>query len=654
MTNDTTKNHEGHQHGNEGRAELIAAALVGVFLLAAWIAGLFSSPDWLTDSLHWTAFAIGGISIGRDVFGSLRQGKFAIDSLMLVAAIGAAAIGSVGEAALLLFLFNLGHSLEHYAMGRAKSAIQALAQLAPRTALVKRGDEEVEIPVEELEPGMTVIVRPDQRIAADGIVVGGRSSVDQAPVTGESVPVDKAPVAPETPDEEVPAESKVFAGTINGSGSLDIRVTHRSDDSTLARVVKMVTEAETRRSPTQVFTDRFQKWFVPIVLIFVVGLMFVFVFTDETFKESFYRAMAVLVASSPCALAIATPSAVLSAVARAGRMGVLIKGGEPLESLGAVRAFAFDKTGTLTEGKPRLVQVVPMDGTTDTELLIAAVALERKSDHPLARAISREGLVRLGDEATIPDATDVESLTGRGLRANLDGVETWIGKPELFNEIPAPAPTSEILKTVDKLEQEGCTTMVLRSGGTYLGALGVMDTPRETAASTLAQLRRLGVEQMVMISGDNQRVADAVASAVGIDQARGDLLPEDKVAVIRELAKAGSVAMVGDGVNDAPAMANATVGIAMGAAGSDVALETADVALMADDLSKLPFTLGLGRATSRIIRQNLWISLGMVVVLIPLTLTGLGIGPAVALHEGSTVVVVFNALRLLRFRGPSS
>lgn len=651
---DSIRNHDGHQHGNEGRAELIAAVLVGAVLLVSWVAGFFSTPTWLIDVLRWIAFAIGGISIGRDVIGSLRKGKFAIDFLMFVAAIGAAAIGSVAEAALLLFLFNLGHSLEHYAMGRAKSAIQALARLAPRTALVKQGDGEVELPVEQLEPGMTVIVRPDQRVAADGIVIAGQSSVDQAPVTGESVPADKSPASPDTPDDKIPAESKVFAGTINGSGSLDVRVTRRSDDSTLARVVKLVTEAETRRSPTQVFTDKFQKWFVPVVLIFVVALMFVCVFTDETFRESFYRAMAVLVASSPCALAIATPSAVLSAVARAGRMGVLVKGGEPLENLGAVKAFAFDKTGTLTEGKPRLVQVVPMDGITEAGLLTTAVAIESKSDHPLARAVAQEGSIRLGDTATLPNVTDVESLTGRGIRAKLDGLDTWIGKPDFFTDLPGAAPTPELLTAVDKLEQDGCTTMVIRSGEIYLGVLGVMDTPRKTATSTLSQLRQLGVEKVVMISGDNQRVADAVGSEVGVDQARGGLLPEDKVDIIRELAETGSVAMVGDGVNDAPAMANATVGIAMGAAGSDVALETADVALMGDDLSKLPFTLGLGRATSSIIRQNLWISLGMVVLLIPATLTGLGIGPAVALHEGSTVIVVFNALRLLRFREQSS
>jgi Cd2+/Zn2+-exporting ATPase len=336
-------------------------------------------------------------------------------------------------------------------------------------------------------------------------------------------------------------------------------------------------------------------------------------------------------------------------VARAGRGGVLVKGGGPLENLGTLSAIAFDKTGTLTEGKPRVTDVVPFQDSTDSDLLRTAVAVEKGSDHPLAQAVVQYGQTHLAQQ-TIAEAGNLESITGRGVKAMLDGEEIYIGKDDLFSEVEGSPLPDAIRGVVDRLESEGRTTMIVRRGDLYLGVLGLMDTPREAAAEVIAQLRTLGIRRMVMISGDNQRVADAVARAVGLDEARGDLLPDDKVDTIQQLRKEAKVAMVGDGVNDAPAMANATVGIAMGAAGSDVALETADVALMADDLRHLPFAVGLSRQTSRIIKQNLWMSLGMVVFLVPATIIGLGIGPAVALHEGSTLLVVFNALRLLAYR----
>jgi Zn2+/Cd2+-exporting ATPase len=441
----------------------------------------------------------------------------------------------------------------------------------------------------------------------------------------------------------------VFAGTINQSGALEIQVTKKAADTTLARVVKMVSEAETQRSPTQRFTDRFERIFVPVVLASTVLLLFAWVVVDEPVSASFYRAMALLVAASPCALAIATPSAVLSGVARAARGGVLAKGGGPLENLGTLSAIAFDKTGTLTEGRPRLTDVVPVEGVEERELLRVAVAVEALSDHPLAAAVARAGKQRLR-EARPPEAYDLQSITGRGVRARLDGEAVHIGKDDLFAEIDGPALPEDLRARVDALERDGRTTMIVRLGGRYLGVLGLMDTPRQAASDVIGRLRGLGIRRMVMISGDNQAVADAVAREIGLDEARGDLMPDDKVATIQGLRKDAKVAMVGDGVNDAPAMASATVGIAMGAAGSDVALETADVALMADDLNHLPFAICLSRATSRIIRQNLWLSLGVVAVLVPATILGLGIGPAVVAHEGSTVVVVFNALRLLVYK----
>lgn len=537
-------------------------------------------------------------------------------------------------------------------MGRAKRAIEALAKLAPQTAIVRRGSSSAEVPVEQLRLSDIVVVKPNERIPADGFVLKGESTVNQAPITGESVPVDKRAV-----DDSVQAQAnldrldsryRVFAGTINGSGALEIQVTRIASESTLARVVQMVKEAETQRSPTQRFTDRFERLFVPAALASVVLLLFAWTVIDEPFSSSFYRAMAVLVAASPCALAISTPSAVLSGVARAARGGVLVKGGAPLENLGRLSAIAFDKTGTLTEGRPKMVDVAVALGTSEVELLQIAVAVERLSDHPLAAAVVSGGQERMKADSPF-QAQNVQSITGRGIKATLDGQPVYIGKDSLFTEIEGPGLPDELRDSVAKMKAGGRTTMIVRRGDTYLGALGLMDTPRAAAKPVVARLKSLGIKRLLMLSGDSQQVANAIAQEVGIDEALGDLMPDDKVVAIKKLGEEVGVAMVGDGVNDAPAMANATVGIAMGAAGSDVALDTADVALMADDLNHLPFAVGLSRKTSRIIRQNLFLSLGMVVFLVPATLIGLRIGSAVVFHEGSTLLVVFNALRLLAY-----
>ncbi|NQE61447.1 heavy metal translocating P-type ATPase [Caulobacter sp. RHG1] len=638
-----------------GNAELIASLLCGALLgLGFAIEKLAAgAPGWIALCAYVGAYALGGWFTAREAVEKLRRRKFEIDSLMLVAAIGAASLGAWAEGALLLFLFSLGHALEHYAMGRARKAIEALAALAPTIARVRQGEDLIETPVEAVVVGDIVVVRPNERLPADGFVIKGVSSVDQAPITGESVPVDKRPVEDAASARERPngveAASKVFAGTINGEGAIEVEVTKLSSQSALARVVQMVSEAETQKSPTQRFTDQFERVFVPVVLITVCLLLTPGVFIDEPFSKTFYRAMAVLVAASPCALAIATPSAVLSGVARAARGGVLIKGGAPLENLGALRAIAFDKTGTLTEGRPRITDVVVTGAGGEEELLQVAVAVEQLSDHPLAAAIARDGRERLGGGA-IAQAQDLKSLTGRGVTARLNGQGVWIGKAEMFGVeglAPLDAPTAE---AISELRDKGRTTMVVRLGDRDLGVIGLLDTPRPGAKPALAQLRALGVTRMIMISGDHKKVADAVAAEVGLDEAWGDLMPEDKVEAIRKLSAQDKVAMVGDGVNDAPAMASATVGVAMGAAGSDVALEAADVALMADDLARLPFVVGLSRKTRWIVRQNLFVSLGVVALLVPATILGLGIGPAVAVHEGSTLLVVINALRLLAYR----
>lgn len=649
----------GHSHGGifGPRSELIFAVLCGFFLLAGWLLETFTEIfDWIPLVCYVVAYVFGGYYTVTEAIEKIRASKFEIDFLMIVAAAGAAVLGAWAEGALLLFLFSIGHALEGYAMGRAKRAIEALSDLAPRTARVRRNGIESELPIEELVVGDVVVIKPDERVPADGFVILGESSINQAPITGESVPVDKQPVADAdsaTNDpESLPPENRAFAGTINQAGALEIQVTKVAAENTLARVVTMVSEAETRVSPTQKFTKRFEKYFVPSVLVLVILLMFAPFVLDESFSESFYRAMAVLVAASPCALAIATPSAVLSGVARAAKGGILVKGGGPLESLGSLDAIAFDKTGTLTEGDPKVTDIVAADGVEKSELLRTAIAVEDLSKHPLAKAVVRDGKAELGN-GKLPEATDLQSITGRGIRATVEGNIVHIGKDDLFAEVDGPSLPDAVRETVESLERNGRTTMIVRSGDRYLGVIGLMDTPREAAKRTIARLRKLGIQRMIMISGDNQQVADAVAREVGLDEARGDLMPEDKVSEIKKLQSEGGVAMVGDGVNDAPAMASASVGIAMGAAGSDVALETADVALMADNLDHLPLAIGLSRSTRSIIRQNLWMSLGMVAFLVPATIFGLNIGSAVALHEGSTLVVVFNALRLLAYK-PSS
>lgn len=648
---------QGHSHGGlfGENTELVFALITGAFLLSGWLLARFQAgADWLPTALYVAAYGFGGWFTLREAIDNLRMRRFEIDTLMLVAAAGAATLGEWAEGALLLFLFSLGHSLEHWAMGRARRAIEALAKLAPERATVKRGERTEEVLVENLAAGDVIVVRPNERLAADGIVVAGTSSVNQAPITGESVPVDKRPAADPGAElarfDRASPEFRVFAGTINGTGALEVKVARKASQTTLARVVKMVTEAEAQRSPTQQFTERFERVFVPCVLGLVALLLCAGVVIDEPFSATFYRAMAVLVAASPCALAISVPSAVLSGVARAARSGVLIKGGAALENLGTLTAIAFDKTGTLTEGKPRLTDVMVTEGVTESELLRVALAVEQQSDHPLAAAIVTGARERLGSEASVAPASGIESITGRGVKATLDGMEVFIGKPVLFDEIGGVKIPAALAAANARQIANGRTTMIVRQGERYLGVLGVMDTPRPQAAGVMARLRATGIERLIMISGDNQRVAEAVAKSVGLTEARGDLMPEDKVGVIKTLrGEAGKVAMVGDGVNDAPAMANATVGIAMGAAGSDVALETADVALMGDDLTKLPFAVALSRRTSRVIRQNLWVSLGVVAVLIPATIAGLNIGMAVIFHEGSTLLVVINGLRLLAF-----
>ncbi|OGT35901.1 MAG: cadmium-transporting ATPase [Gammaproteobacteria bacterium RIFCSPHIGHO2_12_FULL_37_14] len=611
--------------------EVIFSVTAGVLLLISWLVSTFSTvaaTPTIVLIIDLAAFASAGWLVFRDSIETLMQKRLDIDVLMVLAAFGAGILGAWGEGALLLFLFSLGHALEHKALDRARDAVKSLAKLAPKTATVKRDGIEREILVEELARGDIVLIKPGQSVPVDGTVLEGTSSVDQSPITGESIPVDKT------------KDDIVFAGSINSDGALIVRVDKLSEETTLSRMVRMVLEADTQQSPTQLFTARFVRYFVPTILIAFVALIIIPPLFGESWADAFYRAISLLVASSPCALAIATPAAVLSGVARAASKGVLIKGGMHLENLGIVKIIAFDKTGTLTVGKPHVQAVLPM-GTDEATLLSIAASLEALSGHPLAKAI-----IKFAEQKQLPlkKISDMQSITGRGVKGNIDGKLAELGSLKMFED------TSTIQSQVDEFQNRGYTTIIVRFDGKWLGLIGVADSVRPEASAALAALRKNGIRKTIMLTGDNERVAAAIAKQIGVTDFRADLLPEDKLVAIRELAREEKyVAMVGDGVNDAPALAQATVGIAMGGAGTDVALETADIALMADDLSNLPFAVHLSRASRRVIRQNLWMSLGIVGLLIVGALTGVtGLTTMVLIHEGSTLVVVGNALRLLR------
>lgn len=655
MNTHSNKEQNGHDHSSHKilwgeKTEMIFAVLSGLFLGLGFLLKILEIiPSQIAVIFYLLSYVFGGYYTVKEAYQATVKGKFEIDFLMLFAAVGAGILGEWAEGALLLFLFSLGHALEHYAMNRARKSITALSELAPPTATRLNGEDQEEVPIELLVIGDVILVKPNTKIAADGIVIEGESMVNQASITGESLPVSKTPSDAEgLRFEKIKPEHRVFSGTINGSSPLKVRVMKKAEDSTLSKIVALVNEAEAQKSPTQQFADRFEKYFVPIVLVLVSLLMLAFLVLDESFSESFYRAMAVLVSASPCALAISTPSAVLAGIARAARSGILIKGGRPLENLGNVKAIAFDKTGTLTEGKPKLTVAIPYKKVDLQELLETTAAVEKLSDHPLAAAIVEGAVLQLGHD-DFPSAKDLTAITARGVKASLNGDNIYIGNRLLMKETTCAEVPQSIDEEMNKLEVKGQTPMIVYKNQAYLGIVAVMDVERSEAKDTLSKLKKLGIKEMVMLTGDHQSVATAVASKIGIPEARGNMLPEDKVAAIKELTASHKyVAMVGDGVNDAPALAYANVSIAMGAAGSAVALETADIALMADRLDKLPFAIKLSRKTNQIIKQNLWISLGMVAILVPLTISGIAsIGPAVVAHEGSTLVVVLNALRLL-------
>jgi Cd2+/Zn2+-exporting ATPase len=626
-------------HWLQERWGLALVALAGLCLAIGWLGETFwGLPQQAALLFYLLAYIAGGWEIATHAVPGLLRGRFDTDVLMLAAAGGAALLGEWAEGAFLLFLFGLGHAGEHYALDRAHRAVNALGALMPRTAHVRRDGAIETVDVTALAIDDIVVVRPGDRIPVDGVVAAGASTVDQAAVTGESVPVAKR------------LDDEVFAGTVNGENALDVRVTRLAADNTLARIMRMVQEAQSQQSPTQQFTARFTRLFVPAVLVLVLLVIVVPPLAGwMPLEESFYRAMLLLVAASPCALAIGTPAAVLAGIAQAARNGVLIKGGIHLENLGRLRVMAFDKTGTLTAGRFALTDVMTFAGASEEQVLRLAGAVERQSNHPLAQAI-----VRAVKEAGVqtPAAKNVQNVAGRGMYSEVEGRAVQIGSLAFLQENAGVAVPAAAVETVAALERQGKSTMLLAADGQLLGVLALADQPRPGVAAILQQLRGLGVRELVMLTGDNARAAERIAAEIGVTDVRAGLLPEDKLSAIHTLEREhGPLAMTGDGVNDAPALAAATVGIAMGGAGTAVALETADVALMADDLGKLPFAVGLSRASRRIIAQNLAIALGVILLLVLTSVLGVvQLSGAVILHEGSTIVVVLNALRLLGYK----
>jgi len=615
--------------------ELVTSAMCGFFLIAASLSAYFHFNSHLTYGLFTLSYFFGGYFATLDTIKTLKKGRFNIEFLMILAAAGAAALAKWHEGALLLFLFSLGHALEHYAMDKARESIRALTKLTPKTAQIIRDGNESTVAISELQKGDIITIKPGERIAADGTVVEGRSSVDESSITGESAAVSKE------------NGHSVFAGTLNCEGVLSVEVTKLQSESTLARILQLIREAQAQKAPSQKAGENFERYFVPLILATVVISVIIPVLHGSDFITPFYRALAVLVAASPCALAIATPSAILAGIARAARDGVLIKGGIHLENLGKLKAIAFDKTGTITEGRPHLTKIIPCAGSSEEELLTVAASVEKQSRHPLAEPIIEAAEKR---NYRLMDAEKTESLTGRGIVSYIGDEYVEIGKKDLFVQNGSVLPPF-LEESVGKAEKDGYTTMIVKKGSHYLGALALRDNVRANAGKTIEKLKTLGIKSTLMISGDSQTVTAPIAESLGMDEYRAGLMPEDKVkAIDGYLSRFSRVAMVGDGVNDAPAMAHSTVGIAMGSAGSDAALETADVALMADNLQKIPFVISLGRRVSAVILQNLIISFGVMALLVISVITDhIGVSGAVVIHEGSTLLVVLNALTILRY-----
>ncbi|WJQ15632.1 heavy metal translocating P-type ATPase [Geobacillus stearothermophilus] len=620
--------------------ENIKVYISAVLLVISWFLGKqYGEEHFFATIGYAAAILIGGYSLFIKGFKNLVRLNFDMNTLMTVAVLGAAAIGEWGEGATVVILFAISEALERYSMDKARQSIESLMDIAPKEALIRRGNEEMMVPVDDIQVGDIMIVKPGQKLAMDGIIIKGTSTLNQAAITGESVPVAKT------------VGDEVFAGTLNEEGLLEVKVTKRVEDTTLSKIIHLVEEAQAERAPSQAFVDRFAKYYTPAIIIFALLLAVIPpLFMGADWSEWIYRGLAVLVVGCPCALVISTPVAIVTAIGNAAKNGVLIKGGIYLEEAGSLKVIAFDKTGTLTKGVPSVTDVVTYNGD-ENELMTITAAIEKGSQHPLASAIIRKAEE---DGLNFNDLSveEFQSITGKGVKARVNNEMYYVGSPGLFEELLPNGIQSEIKEQITTLQTQGKTVMALGTEKEILALIAVADEIRESSKEVIRKLHQVGIEKTVMLTGDNQRTAEAIGKQVGVSDIKADLLPEDKLNFIKELRdKHQSVAMVGDGVNDAPALAASTVGVAMGGAGTDTALETADIVLMSDDLSKLPYTIKLSRKALAIIKQNITFSLGIKALALLLIVPGwLTLWLAIFADMGATLIVTLNSMRLLKVK----
>ena len=592
----------------------------------------------LTEGLFILAIIIGGFSLFKEGFSDLLKLNFSMESLMTIAIIGAAIIGEWTEGSIVVILFAISEALERFSMDKARQSIRSLMDIAPKEALIRRNNVEQMINVSKIEVGDIMIIKPGQKIAMDGQVIKGHSSVNQAAITGESVPIEKN------------INDDIFAGTINEEGALEVKVTKHVNDTTIAKIIHLVEEAQGERAPAQAFVDKFAKYYTPTIMVIAALIVIVPpLFFNGDWNTWLYQGLSLLVVGCPCSLVISTPVSIVSAIGNSAKNGVLVKGGIYLEEIGGLKAIAFDKTGTLTKGTPTVTDFTTVDSKDEEKYFSIITALESYSQHPLASAILKEADNRaISYKSVVVD--EFTSITGKGIQGNIEGITYLVGSPKLFESILTD--NSKIIENYQRLQQQGKTAMLLGTDKQILAVIAVADELRESSKAVIEKLHDLGIEHTIMLTGDNATTAQSIGKQTGVTEIKGDLMPQDKLDYIKSLKETyGKVAMVGDGINDAPALAASTVGIAMGGAGTDTALETADVALMGDDLQKLPFIVKLSRQTLRIIKQNITFSLGIKLLALLLIVPGwLTLWIAILADMGATILVTLNGLRLMKVK----
>lgn len=616
-----------------------ALVYASLFIIFGYLSHYVNGEDNLITSLLFiAAVIIGGASLFKVGLQNLIQFDFDMKTLMTVAIIGAAFIGEWAEAAVVVILFAISEALERHSMDKARESIHSLMDIAPKKAFVRRNGQEVSVDVDDIQIGDIMIVKPGQKIAMDGVVVNGVSTVNQAAITGESIPVRKT------------VNDEVFAGTLNEEGLLEVKVTKLVEDTTISKIIHLVEEAQAEQAPAQAFIDRFAKYYTPIIMVIALFVALIPpLFFQADWQTWIYQGLAVLVVGCPCALVISTPISIVSAIGNAAKKGVLIKGGIYLEELGRLKAIAFDKTGTLTKGVPVVTDYKMISQNMNADELFAKIAaLEQRSEHPLASAI-----IKKAEQAQVSyehiSVEDFTSLTGKGIKGRIDGTTYYIGQPKLFKEMSSFHLNSELEQLITTLQNKGKTVIVVGTNQEILAVIAVADQVRESSQGIIQKLHQLGIQKTIMLTGDNKGTAKAIGDELGVSDIQAELMPQDKLSCIKQLKDGhGYVAMVGDGVNDAPALAASTVGIAMGGAGTDTAMETADVVLMGDDLSKLPFTVRLSRKALNMIKANIAFAIGIKLLALLLVIPGwLTLWIAILSDTGATLLVALNSLRLM-------